>query len=158
MFDIGVLELLVIGIIGLIVIGPERLPEVARKFGTWVGRTRHFINNVKHDINREMRQEELRQALERDASLDELKNIINDTKYTIEDEVNTVNESVADSKSSKQKDYDDDDDFDDMYDDLTDHTDHGLEEGDPPVEHENKPKPKPTTVAQDGGQENESKG
>ena len=85
MFDIGFIELLVIGVVGLVVIGPERLPGVASKLGRWVGRARHFAGTVKRDIDREIRQEEIRQALDRDAGLDEIKNIINDSKYTIED-------------------------------------------------------------------------
>ena len=76
MFDIGFLELMVIGIVALIVIGPERLPGLARKAGYWVGRARRFINNVRNDIDREIRQDELREALKRDASLDEIKQIV----------------------------------------------------------------------------------
>ena len=86
MFDIGFLELAVIAVVGLIVIGPERLPEVARTVGTWVGRFRRFVSNVKSDINRELRQEELRKALERDAGLDELKQIMNTDTFTLEEE------------------------------------------------------------------------
>jgi sec-independent protein translocase protein TatB len=86
MFDIGFLELTVIAVVGLIVIGPERLPEVARTVGKWVGRFRRFVSNVKSDIDRELRQEELRKALERDAGLDELKQIMNTDTFTLEEE------------------------------------------------------------------------
>ena len=86
MFDIGFLELAVIAVVGLIVIGPERLPEVARTVGTWVGRFRRFVTSVKADIDRELRQEELRKALERDAGLDELKQIMNTDTFTLEEE------------------------------------------------------------------------
>ena len=86
MFDIGFLELAIIAVVGLIVIGPERLPEVARTVGTWVGRFRRFVTNVKSDIDRELRQEELRKALERDAGLDELKQIMNTDTFTLEEE------------------------------------------------------------------------
>jgi sec-independent protein translocase protein TatB len=48
-FDIGFMEIMVIVVIGLIVIGPERMPEVARKIGSFVGKTRNFINTVKQD-------------------------------------------------------------------------------------------------------------
>lgn len=95
MFDIGFLELVMIGIVGLVVIGPERLPGVARSIGKWVGRTRRFVANVKSDIDRELRDDELRQALSRDANLDEIKNIINDTRYTIENEVAETQDYVV---------------------------------------------------------------
>ncbi len=89
MFDIGFLELTVIAVVGLIVIGPERLPEVARTVGKWVGRFRRFVSNVKSDIDRELRQEELRKALDRDAGLDELKQIMNTDTFTLEEEEKT---------------------------------------------------------------------
>lgn len=86
MFDIGFLELVVIAVIGLIVIGPERLPDVARTVGRWVGRTRRFISQVKSDIDREIKQEELRKALEEDAGLDEIKQIMNTDRFSLEEE------------------------------------------------------------------------
>lgn len=60
MFDIGFSELLVIGIVALIVIGPERLPKVARTVGAWLGRLNRYVAQVKQDIDRDMRLEELR--------------------------------------------------------------------------------------------------
>ena len=86
MFDIGFLELIVITVVALVVIGPERLPGVARNVGKWVGRTRRFITQVKSDIDRELKQEELRKALEQDAGLDEIKQIMNSDRFTIEEE------------------------------------------------------------------------
>jgi sec-independent protein translocase protein TatB len=60
MFDIGFSELLVIGVVALIVIGPERLPRVARTLGHLAGRMQRYVADVKADINREMELEELR--------------------------------------------------------------------------------------------------
>lgn len=60
MFDIGFSELLVIGLVALIVIGPERLPRVARTVGHLAGRLQRYVNDVKADINREMELDELR--------------------------------------------------------------------------------------------------
>ncbi len=54
MFDIGFSELLVIGIVALVVIGPERLPRVARTLGHLFGRLQRYVTQVKSDINREM--------------------------------------------------------------------------------------------------------
>ncbi|MDH5444788.1 MAG: Sec-independent protein translocase protein TatB [Gammaproteobacteria bacterium] len=88
MFDIGFWELAIIGVVGLLVIGPDKLPGVARTAGMWLGRTRRFVSQVKTDINRELKQEELRKALERDAGLDEIKQIMNTEKFSLEDEDN----------------------------------------------------------------------
>ncbi len=60
MFDIGFSELLLIGVVALIVIGPERLPKVARTAGHLFGRLQRYVADVKADINRELKLEELR--------------------------------------------------------------------------------------------------
>ncbi len=60
MFDISFMEILVISIVALIVIGPERLPTVARTLGHLYGRCRGFVYSVKTDIHNEMRMEELK--------------------------------------------------------------------------------------------------
>ena len=103
MFDIGFLELAIIAVVGLIVIGPERLPEVARTVGTWVGRFRRFVTTVKADIDRELRQEEIRKAIERDAGLDELKQIMNTETFTLEEEEKPEYQVKAVSDEEMQK-------------------------------------------------------
>jgi sec-independent protein translocase protein TatB len=60
MFDIGFTELMVIGVVALVVIGPERLPKVARTVGAYLGRLQRYVNDVKADINREIELEELK--------------------------------------------------------------------------------------------------
>lgn len=60
MFDIGFSEMLVIAVVALIVIGPERLPKVARTLGLLFGRMQRYVNDVKSDISREMELDELR--------------------------------------------------------------------------------------------------
>ena len=60
MFDIGFSEIVVIGVVALVVIGPERLPKTARTLGHLFGRLQRYVNDVKADINREMELEELR--------------------------------------------------------------------------------------------------
>jgi sec-independent protein translocase protein TatB len=59
-FDVGFSELMVIAVVALIVIGPERLPRVARTLGHLFGRLQRYVNDVKADINREIELEELR--------------------------------------------------------------------------------------------------
>ncbi len=60
MFDIGFSELMVIAVVALIVIGPERLPKVARAAGHLFGRMQRYVNDVKSDISREMALDDLR--------------------------------------------------------------------------------------------------
>lgn len=60
MFDIGFSELMVIGIVALLVIGPERLPKVARTLGHLLGRAQRYVSDVKSDINREIQLDELK--------------------------------------------------------------------------------------------------
>jgi sec-independent protein translocase protein TatB len=60
MFDIGFSEIVVIAVVALIVIGPERLPKAARTLGHLFGRLQRYVNDVKSDISREMELDELR--------------------------------------------------------------------------------------------------
>lgn len=64
MFDIGFSELLVIGVVALLVLGPERLPKVARTTGHLLGRLQRYVADVKSDINREMQLDELKRLQE----------------------------------------------------------------------------------------------
>ena len=59
MFDIGFWEMAFIGVVALIVIGPERLPGVARTVGHWVGKGRRMLNEVKTDIKKEIKEQDL---------------------------------------------------------------------------------------------------
>ena len=62
MFDIGFTELMVIGVVALIVIGPERLPKVARTAGHLYGRLQRYVSSVKSDISHEIQLDEIRRA------------------------------------------------------------------------------------------------
>jgi sec-independent protein translocase protein TatB len=88
MFDIGFTELFIIAVVGLIVIGPERLPKVARTLGHLFGRMQRYVSEVKADINREMELDELRklQSSMQDAARDIEKSVSTQVNY-IEDEV-----------------------------------------------------------------------
>jgi sec-independent protein translocase protein TatB len=65
MFDLGFLELLLIGIIALIILGPERLPKAAKKCGLWIAKARHGFESVKSEIDRELQLQELQTALKK---------------------------------------------------------------------------------------------
>lgn len=77
MFDISFMELLVISMVALIVIGPERLPTVARTLGHLYGRCRNFVYNIRTDIHNEMRMEELKK----------MQSSVQETVQSIEDSV-----------------------------------------------------------------------
>lgn len=62
MFDIGFTELIVIGIVALVVVGPERLPKVARAAGHLYGRMQRYVSTVRSDISREMQLDEMRRV------------------------------------------------------------------------------------------------
>lgn len=62
MFDIGFFELLVVGVVALLVLGPERLPTAARTCGLWLGRLRRSISSIQSEIREELRMEELRRT------------------------------------------------------------------------------------------------
>ncbi|MEH6627609.1 MAG: Sec-independent protein translocase protein TatB [Motiliproteus sp.] len=62
MFDIGFTELLIVAVVALIVVGPERLPSAIRTAGLWAGRVRRTLGNVQKEISEELRVDEMRQA------------------------------------------------------------------------------------------------
>ena len=62
-FDFGLWEIAIIGIITLIVVGPEKMPALARKAGLYVGKFKKFITKIKTDINDELKADELKKQL-----------------------------------------------------------------------------------------------
>ena len=84
MFDIGFPELVLIGIVGLLVIGPERLPDVAKTLGRWVGKAQRLVNNLKSDVHRELESGELRELLgEQRRQIEELQDMVSETNKEI---------------------------------------------------------------------------
>lgn len=73
MFDIGFSELLLIGVVGLIVLGPERLPGAVRTASLWIGRLRRQFNEIKAEVEREIGADEIRAQLRNEAIMDELR-------------------------------------------------------------------------------------
>jgi len=80
MFDIGFLELGLIAVVALVVIGPERLPGVARTAGKWIGTAKRFVNTVQNDINAEVgKADTLKRLLEEQTNLQSVHEIIETT-------------------------------------------------------------------------------
>lgn len=73
MFDVGFSELIMVGLVSLLVIGPERLPKVARMAGYWIGKIQQMIANVKVEISQELHAEEIHQLLKENENLAYLK-------------------------------------------------------------------------------------
>ena len=74
MFDIGFWEILLIGIVTLLVVGPQRLPGVAVFVGHWIGRIRRFVRNMRDEINEELETEHLKSLLaEQNREISELR-------------------------------------------------------------------------------------
>lgn len=62
MFDIGFAELLIVGVVGLVVLGPEKLPTAARTVGLWVGKIRRSVGSIQREINEELKVDELKRT------------------------------------------------------------------------------------------------
>ena len=83
MFDIGFWELALIGVVALLVVGPDRLPGLARTVGLWVGRIRRYVSAVRDDIEREIQAEELKKMLDKPGDLNPLKEVVDETTGSI---------------------------------------------------------------------------
>lgn len=80
MFDVGFWELALIGLVMLVVVGPERLPKLARTAGLWLGRGRRMLSSVKAEIDRELKADELKEILNKQAQSNPLESILDDAK------------------------------------------------------------------------------
>ncbi len=108
MFDIGIFKLLVIAVVALVVIGPERLPRVARTAGLWLGRMQRYVNDVKADISREMQIEELkrlRSEVEQSAfDLEQrISRELHAAEQTLAQEARGLRDEVRDGKPGEEK-------------------------------------------------------
>lgn len=103
MFDISFTELLLIGVVALVVIGPERLPKVARTVGHLLGRAQRYVNDVKGDIQREVELEELRKMKqEMESAAHSIHSSIQQTGQSIRQEVeDPLTELQADFESTR---------------------------------------------------------
>jgi sec-independent protein translocase protein TatB len=94
MFDIGFPELVLVAIVGLLVIGPERLPEALRTLGLWLGRMRRSFTSVKNEIEKEIGMDEVRRQLHNEAIMEEMKRIESEVRSTTDDVRSTLNETA----------------------------------------------------------------
>ena len=95
MFDVGFSEIVVIGVVALIVIGPERLPKAARTVGLLFGRLQRYVGDVKADINREMELDELRKLQQQvQGAAQELKTSVAAAAHDVQQGVRGVEEQL----------------------------------------------------------------
>lgn len=98
MFDSGFLEMLVIGVIALMVVGPERLPGLASKAGKMVGKMKAFVANTREDIEKEIRAEEMQNMLSKQKDeISELRDMMQNSGKEIASEVDDASNMLGDS-------------------------------------------------------------
>ena len=83
MFEVGFSELMMVGLVALIVIGPQKLPTVARVAGLWIGKTRQTVDQLKNEINLQLQAEELRQLGQQSPVAQQLQQTISDSEAAI---------------------------------------------------------------------------
>lgn len=101
MFDVGFWELCLVGLISLLVIGPERLPKVARLAGYWLGKTRSMVASVKQEIRDELREEEIRQLLKERSGMEEVQKMVEDASKA-GDSVRSAAEQLSEELEAKK--------------------------------------------------------
>ncbi len=98
MFDSGFLELLIIGIITLMVVGPERLPGVATKAGRMIGKMKAFVATTREDIEKELRADELQNMLvKQKEEISELRDMMQNTKDDVSQQMNDASDQLSSS-------------------------------------------------------------
>lgn len=98
MFDFGFWEIAIIGVITLIVVGPERMPSLARKAGLYFGKLNRFFNKVKSDINEELKMDEIKEQM----SMDDEKIILSEVTEDIQSSADSLKqENIFPDKQTK---------------------------------------------------------
>lgn len=97
MFEVGFSELLMVGLVALLVIGPEKLPKAARIAGFWLGKARSTIAHVKTELKQELHAEEMRQLLQQHSLSEELKLAKADSEAVMH-EINSAMTAITETK------------------------------------------------------------
>ncbi len=106
MFDISFTELMFIGVVALVVIGPEKLPKVARTVGHLVGRAQRYVSDVKGDIQREVELDELRKMKdEMESAAHSMKSSFHQTEAELKKELDSSTEALSELEHELKADY-----------------------------------------------------
>lgn len=109
MFDIGFTEIMLIGIVALVVIGPERLPAVARKAGQWIAKLQRFVTGVKKDLASELETGDLKKLIgDQREQINELRNIVTSATKDFESSTKNVVQDAKKSLADMETSLDDD--------------------------------------------------
>jgi sec-independent protein translocase protein TatB len=103
MFDIGFWELCLIGVIALLILGPERLPKVARTAGFWAGRARRFMAEVKSDIDAEIRRDEIESLRQVGDDIKRVQRDVESAGRDIDRDVAAADEAIAGAVNAQHK-------------------------------------------------------
>ena len=95
MFDIGFAELLLIGVVGLLVVGPEQLPGAVRTVLAWVSRFRRSFDQIRTEVRRELHNDEVLQKLK--AESQQLEQQVRDTAQSVEQEIQAIGNEASES-------------------------------------------------------------
>lgn len=95
MFDIGFAELLLIGVVGLLVVGPEQLPGAVRTVLAWVNRFRRSFDQIHTEVRRELHNDEIMQKLKAESR--QLEQQVRDTTQSVEQEIQALGNEASDS-------------------------------------------------------------
>lgn len=104
MFDIGFPELLLISVVALLVIGPERLPDTIRTVSLWVGRIQRSFRNLKREIETEIGADEIRSQLHNESIMQDLeaaKNTVQDVQQEVQNTIQSAETDLAEATSNK---------------------------------------------------------
>ena len=103
MFDIGFPELLMISVVALLVIGPEKLPETIRTFSLWFGRIQRSFSNLRREIENEIGTDEIRSQLHNESIMqefEEAKNTMHEVRQEVKSTIRSAESDTADTATN----------------------------------------------------------
>lgn len=95
MFDVGFWELTLLFIVALVIVGPERLPRLVRTVGLWIGKAQRIVSEVKEEVEREIRVEEIKNSISQQSGSEDIKKLA--------DRVKSINSEVQETLTDTAK-------------------------------------------------------
>ncbi|BFM18349.1 hypothetical protein R50073_45320 [Maricurvus nonylphenolicus] len=101
MFDIGFLELLIIAVVGLLVIGPEQLPQTLRSIGLWVGRFKRALQQTRSEFEQHIGADDIRRQLHNEEVMKRLNETRDDINRVVHNETAAIEDSFKDLENAQ---------------------------------------------------------